>query len=483
MSEKTFFYGDRKNFFRPLNSSRRELVADCLRALYDRLHGPSAEINEALTRELLKELLLGVVRDHHERRLDALDADEARDDLNSAEAQDPQQLVALVIRHLLGDGWLEQYPDRQGLVTAFRLTRPGKLFSEALWSINRPSRSRQRNMRGCRNALDAVLADQGDAHDLVDAYEYAERVIEDLNEAIEYINERIRLMMVESASHDQWEEFLEFLERFQREYSKQLTVDSATLNRHAICQKVEQLRTQMSEAKFRRIEAQLHDVAAWAVKEHSGSSVMDWMLERIEELVIAAHQLKQPGVVRAMNTYFKRVTGLVQQSMMLRTGSDRHAYLKAVGELASRTPAQQDALLERIGRHLASAEVRLLDPASFKLRSVTQRQKASVVSVRPRPSRQSLLEAALRRAESEAFQVSQEDLVASVRKDLRVFQHPVKLSSLPMKTALDVLGAMQLVEAVRSSRATDLKATRLPERVANEVYTGYDYEIDFRKPR
>ena len=80
----------------------------------------------------------------------------------------------MIIRILVQDGWLEQFPDRQGLVTAFRFTRPGKLFAEAFWSLNRPSRSRQRNMRSCRNALDAALSERGDAHDLVDAYEYAE---------------------------------------------------------------------------------------------------------------------------------------------------------------------------------------------------------------------------------------------------------------------------------------------------------------------
>ncbi|KGD30732.1 ATP-dependent helicase HrpA [Burkholderia pseudomallei] len=37
-----FFDAERQRFFRPLNSSRRELVAACLRALYDRLHGPAS---------------------------------------------------------------------------------------------------------------------------------------------------------------------------------------------------------------------------------------------------------------------------------------------------------------------------------------------------------------------------------------------------------------------------------------------------------
>jgi hypothetical protein len=65
--------------------------------------------------------------------------------------------------------WLEQFAERTGLVTAFRFSRPGKLFAEALWSLDRPSRSRQRNMRGCRKALEAALSERGDAHDLVDA--------------------------------------------------------------------------------------------------------------------------------------------------------------------------------------------------------------------------------------------------------------------------------------------------------------------------
>lgn len=480
MSESIFFVSERKRFFRPLNSSRRELIADCLRALYDRLHGPGADVSETLNRETLRDALLSIVRDHHERNLDQLDAED-RDELSSEEAADPVQLVALIIRVLLGDGWLEQFPDRNGLVVAFRFTRPGKLFAEALWALNRPSRSRQRNMRSCRNALDALLADGGDAHDLVDAYEYAERVISDLNDTLEFINERIRLVMVQSAETAQWEDFLEFLKRFQREFSKQLTVDSATLNRNAIVAKVELLRTQMSQAKFERVEQQLQDVAAWAVAEHSGASVTDWMLERIDELVNAAHRLKQPSVLRAMNTYVNRITGLIQQSMMLRTGSDRHAYMRAVTLIASRDTSSQDRILARIGERIASAEVRLLDPFSFKLRTAGQRRKASLVSVRPRPPREARLAAALETAQATAFEVSHISLIQKMRAELRFFQHPVKLSSLPVATALDVLAAMQMVEAVRSPSASDLRATRLPGRVDNGVFVGYDYEIEFRK--
>jgi hypothetical protein len=40
---------------------------------------------------------------------------------------------------------------------------------------------------------------------------------------------------------------------------------------------------------------------------------------------------------------------------------------------------------------------------------------------------------------------------------------------------------MQAVEAVRNTKGRDLTATRLPGRVENEFYSGYDYEFDFKK--
>lgn len=477
MSIQAFFDAERTRFFRPLNSSRRELVAACLRTLYERLHGPSADYSHNLNRDELKDLLMPVVQ-AHQGRFEAVDQN---DELASAETDDPTQLTSLLIRVLVGDGWLEQYPDRQGLVTAFRFTRPGKLFAEAFWSLYRPSRSRQRNMRGCRNALDAALSERGDAHDLVDAYEYAEKVIEDLTEGIDDLQERVRQLMVEATIHTQWDSFVEFLERFQRDYSKQLTVDSSTLNRNAIKQKLEQLRTELGSVKHRRLEADLHEIAAWAVKEHTGTSVLDWLLGRIEEIVDAAHQSKQPGFIRAMENYVKRVAGLVQQSMMLRTGQSRHSFLDAIQRVSMLDTEKQDVLLQRIGESIASVDVKLLDPSSFKLRTAVQRRKAAITSVPPRPTREARLAAALKKAEDQAFSVPNEALTQKIRSDLRLFNHPVRLSGLPLATARDVLSVMQTVEAVRNTRARDLRASKLPGTVENEYFSGADYEIDFKK--
>jgi hypothetical protein len=476
MAVRRFFEAERVRFFRPLNSSRRELVAACLRTLFERLHGPAADYAHNLTRDALKELLLPVVRDYH----DELGPSAEQDELNTPDGLEPAQLTSVVMRLLLADGWLEQFADRNGLVTAFRFSRAGKLFAEALWSLDRPSRSRQRNMRGCRNALEAALSERGDAHDLVDAYEYAEKVIEDLTDGIDYFQELVRHLMQNASVHIHWSEFVEFLGRFERDYSKQLTADNATLNRQSIRQKLEKLRV-VPENKFKRVDAQLHDIAQWAVKEHTGTSVYDWLLERIEDIVDAACESKQPGFLKAMETYMKRVHGLALQSMMLRAGQTRHAYLAAIQRVSESAGAAQDAMLATIGERLAPAEVRVLDPSSFKLRTATQRRKAVTVSIQPRPTREQRLLDAMKRAEAEAFSLPNEELAEKLRGDLRLFQHPIRLSALSTATARDVIRALQAVEAVRNARGNDLVARKLPGRLDNEFYSGVDYEIDFKK--
>jgi hypothetical protein len=475
MSASMFFENERSRFFRPLNSSRRELVVACLRALYERLHGPAADYAHNMTRDALRDLLLPVVRENLDQAAPVLDQDE----FNVPESDDPQQLTSLLIRALLADGWLEQFADRHGLVTAFRFSRAGKLFSEALWALDRPSRSRQRNMRGCRNALEAALSPRGDAHDIVDAYEYAEKVIEDLTEGIDYFQGLVRHLMQNASVQTQWGEFVEFLDRFQREYSKQLTSDNAMLNRQAIQQNLEKLRA-VPDAKFKRMDEQLHDIAHWAVKEHTGTSVYDWLLSRIEDIVDAACESKQPGFVKAMETYMKRVNGLALQSMMLRSGQTRHAYLAAIQKLSESPKEAQDRLLSRIGEQLTTAEVRLLDPSSFKLRTATQRRKAVTVAARPRASREERLAAAMARAESEAFSLPNELVAERLRSDLRLFRHPIRVSALPTETARDVIRAMQAVEAARSAGG-DLSVRKLPTRLDNLAYSGDDYEIDLKK--
>lgn len=471
-----FFEAERQHFFRPLNGKRRELVAACLRSVYERLHGPGADYSQNLNRDSLRDVLMPIIQEHS---CDvAMDTGTGDDELGSIDSNDAQQLAGALIRSLLKDGWLETFGDRVGLVTAYRFTRPGKLFAEALWSLSRlRTRSRQRNVRGCRNALVAALKNV-DAYDLVDAYDYAEKVISDLSEGVDYFQELVRRLMSE-ASRTPWDEFMEFLDRFEKDFKKQMTADNVERHRQAIRESISKLRS-MEDDKFRVLEQQLQDIASWANPDKHAESSFDWMIERIEEMVEAACNTKHPELIKAMNVYMRRATSIVQQALMLRGGQTHHSYTKAISMVAGMEGDKQTALLEKIGNAIAAAEMKLLDPAAFKLRSASQRRKALSVTVQPRVTRESRLAAAMHRAEAAAFALSNDDVLAAMRSELRLRNRPVRLSTLPVKTATDVLQAMQAVEAVRASRDGSLKAIKLPAKLYNEYYSANDYQIEFK---
>ncbi len=469
-----FYEAERQNFFRPLNGKRRELVVACLRSLYERLHGSGADYAHNLARDDVRDILLPVVQTLS--NVINTEVGSTDDELASIESGDVLELSNAVFRSLLKDGWLEMFGDRAGLVTAYRFSRAGKLFAEALWVMDRPrTRSRQRNVRSCRNSLEATLRNS-DAYDLVDAYDYAEKVISDLSEGVDYFQELVRHLMVE-ASQTPWDEFMDFLDRFEKEFKKQLTADSVERHRQAIRATLAQLRS-LTEDKARAINQQLDQVARWAVQEKSGHSTYNWMLDRVEEMVEAACTTKQPELIKAMNTYMRQATNIVQQAMMLRGGQTRHAYSRAINRVAKLEGHQQDQFLERIGLAIASAEIRLLDPATFKLRTASQRRKALSITAQPKVSREARLAAALQRAEAAGFAMSNEDVLLSLRKELKLRGRTFLLSSLPINSARDVLQAMQAVEAVRGSRDGSLKARKLPNKLVTKFYTGSDYQIE-----
>ena len=260
------------------------------------------------------------------------------------------------------------------------------------------------------------------------------------------------------ASRTPWDEFIEFLDRFEKDFKKQMTADNVERHRQAIREAINKLRS-LEEEKFDVLELQLRDIASQANTDNQAESTFDWMLDRVEEMVEAACTTKHPELVKAMNIYVRRATSIVQQAMLLRGGQTRHNYSKAINLVSEREGDAQTALLQKLGDAIACAAVRVIDPASFKLRSASQRRKALAVTVQPRVSRESRLAAAMHRAEAGAFALSNNDVLESLRRELRLRKRAIRLSTLPVETATDVLQAMQAVEAIRSYRGSDVKAT------------------------
>lgn len=453
------------------------MVVDCLECIYDRLHGSNADYTQNLTREAVRNVITPVIQGVMSAEL--ADEPQLADEVFPLDAADDQAVASSVIRMLVEDGWLETFADRAGLVIAFRFTRAGKLFAEALWAVDRPqSRARQRNMRSCRNALSATL-ENVDAYDLIDAYDYAAKVISDLSDSVTYFQDMVRRLMLE-ASANPWEDFLEFLDHFDKRLKIQFSADSVMLHRTAIRDTLHSLR-HMEQAKFDAIEQKLHDVAEFAVAEKGAGAAFDWMLDRIEDSIDSACATKQPELIRAMNSYMGRAASIVHQAMVLRGSARRHAYSATISHVAALSGEKQTALLERLGQHVALTSVKLMDPASFKLREASQRRKALTVTAVPVSTYEGRLKAALERAEAGAFALSESEVKDAIVANLRLLNGAFRLSSLPMNTAVEVLHAMQAVESVRNAHTTNVRATKLDTKLITPFYQGNDYLIELTK--
>src|SRR5437867_3560538 len=151
-----FFAPPREHFFRPLTHENRELCAAVLRALHERVHGANADYAEALTREVVLEVVGRVLADEPMRAL-------AFDRGQSVSAEEERTYAGELLRKLKEHGWLEDYRDPINLKPTLKLSRAGKAFSETFASLDDSrAKTRQRNMRSARKAL-AAFKDTKDA--------------------------------------------------------------------------------------------------------------------------------------------------------------------------------------------------------------------------------------------------------------------------------------------------------------------------------
>jgi len=136
-----FFTGKREQFFRPLTHGDRECCAAVLRSLYDRVHGPNADYSEALTRELVVNIVFQVLA---EPALRAAVFEPGQ----RVSAEEERTYAGELVRKLKEHGWLEDYKDPIDLKPTLKMTRAGKEVAEVLSNLdNSRARTRQRNMR------------------------------------------------------------------------------------------------------------------------------------------------------------------------------------------------------------------------------------------------------------------------------------------------------------------------------------------------
>ncbi len=411
--------------------------------LYQRQYGSSADYGHALNRDQLLEILEeALLRTQNH----ILENEEERD--VSPRFKNHKEHANWVLKQLIDCGWIEKQVDEATLQSTFPFSRMGRVFSLALLeSDSTQIRTRHRNTRNTLNALEA-FAGRKEIYDLLDAFEYSERIITDFTDVISELEERKRELVkqVESEQlvNQATDQFFEFMEkRFQPDISVRLSADSVEKHRDDISKVIAKIRrlpkTEKSNAE-RRLRQTVPDICEYE------QSYLWYILNTIEKRMVNASETMLPALRSALHGFTKRADIIIRQLSYLNTQSNDDM-LDVCRELSDLSPQESDARLQKAAESMAVLNIRLVDPQSVKL--VERKSKESVDSIvkhqqdiDSKAQRELMIQQLL----DQAFTMNNSDLKTYVKRSLREGKR-ISTRQLPIDSASDLLAMAHVIEA------------------------------------
>ena len=368
-----FFDQERGQFFRPLTNKYRAQVLECLKELYSRLYSSSsADYGQSLQRDVVIEIFQEALV----RAPVLADDDDSDDNGKEGRFRNSREQAGWVLNLLLEHGWMEKQVDEATLQSTFAFSRYGRQFVEPFISESRTSaRTRHRNTRNTRNSLEAFL-ERGEVYDLLDAYEYSERIISDFTDVIAELEERKRdlvremedQMLVQRAS----EEFFDFMEkRFQPDLAVRLSADNVEKHRDRISQLLEAVRNK--DKRFKAdAENRLRELLPELAKP--GMSVLWTILDGIDTRIRNASDVMLPALRRALQGFTKRADIIIRQMSYL-ASQQQNDVLSVCKKLADMSGEEQNEHLLKAGQLMSVPDIELVDPASVRLAPPRRRRE------------------------------------------------------------------------------------------------------------
>ena len=452
-----FFEQERSQFFRPLTGKYREQVVECLRELYKQLYASSyagsSDYGQALSRDAILGIFLEALVRAPVLQVD-LEAEKGTDK-DGEEDADPaenrfkshREQAVWMLNTLVEYGWLEKQVDEATLQSSYSFSRYGRQFAESFMEEMRSHNvARHRNTRNVRNALESFL-EHGEVYDLLDAYEYSERIISDFTDVISELDERKRAlvremegqMLVQKAS-DQFFDFME--KRFQPDLSVRLSADNVEKYRDQISQLVEQIRTSPKDVKV-KAEKRLRELLP--ERAVGQASVLWGVLDEIEHRMKSACEHILPLVRKALQNFTKRADIIIRQMSYL--ASQKNNDVVAVcKQLAALSKTEQDKQLSRVADLMAVPKLGFVDPAMVRLAPPRKRTVIDTVvdegleSVDQNSRRELYVQQAL----DQAFFVNNNQVRGFIVEQFR-YRDEVYSHEIPVQNAKDLLALAHVV--------------------------------------
>ena len=472
-----FFADSCQHFFRPLTGKYREQVVECLRLLYERLYTAKADYGESLSREQILETFSEALT-----RAPQLDPEDGHD--HEGRFRNLREQSVWVLNSLVEYGWLEKLVDSATLTVTFPFSRRGRLFTQPLVELNSTRvRTRHRNTRNTLNALEA-FASRGEVYDLIDAWEYSERIVADFTDMIAELEERKRELVREVEAQvlvqQATEEFFSFMEsRFQPDLAIRLSADSVEKHRDAISRVIGQIRRKDNSKKAeweRRLRQQLPELQV------EGHSTLWLMLDTIEDRMRRACEVKLPALRYALQGFTKRAEIIIRQLSYLQS-TDEGAFTDLCQSLGN--SRQRDALLTNLGDQLAGFQLRLFDPKQTQLWQRNRRQPVNTRVEDEAPiGEDSQRDILLQQLLDQAFNFNSSDLRNYLARALGSGQR-VSSKDLPLNSAPDLLAMSHALEAAAVTQGSDaplMQITFTGEVSSNDYFAQFDeYTLELKQ--
>ncbi len=297
------FANERLNFFRPLTGKYREQIVACLRELYARLYSSLADYSRVIGRDLVLEVFQEAIT-----RSPVLD--DAEDDKAPSVRDDREQAI-WILKTLIENGWIELHADEISLTSTYSFSRIGRVFTQPMAELTGGRfRTRHRNTRNTCSALRSFLEkEKREVYDLLDAYEYSERIVADFSDVIAELDERKRQLVREVEAqqlvHRASDEFFEFMEkRFMPDLALRFSEDSVVKYREELDDLLRRARAQRKETKI-EAERELRRVAPELIT-HGARSLYMTILDQIESRLHSAADLMLPALRRSLHGFTRR---------------------------------------------------------------------------------------------------------------------------------------------------------------------------------
>ncbi|OBS10982.1 Wadjet anti-phage system protein JetA family protein [Acidihalobacter prosperus] len=474
------FDDTRRHFFRPLNGKYRGQVADCLILLYTRLYGAYADYSRHFMREQVVEVLEEAIA-----RSPVFDEDEA--DEYTPGARSPREQANWILALLLEHGWLERQMDEVTLQASYAFTRHGRLFTQPMIdAAGGRFRTRHRNTRNTRNALQSFL-DKGEAYDLLDAYEYSERIVADFSDVIAELDERRRELVREVESQQivqrASDEFFDFMEkRFMPDVAIRLSADSVEKYRDEIAGLIERIKRKRREFK-EQAEHELRRAAPELI-EAPGRSVLYAILDGIDARMHNASTTMLPALRQALNGFTRRAD-IIMRQLSYAGGGVQNRLLRLTERFRQATPEQQSQALAVAGEALATLAVGFVVGDAVRLHAARRPRvvnaRVEAVPMHDATTRRELfLQSALDQAFAFNSRAQREYVLAALRDG-----HRVHSQNLPVRDARDLLMSAHAIEiGALSTSEFAVRVTPTRQRVTTDYFEATDeFTLELTTPQ